>query len=81
MNVKQSHIAWEGSSWRLRVDTLIAPDNTELDKGFIEHPGAVVLIPIRNSAAISESGISTGSGNEASVEVLMISQYLHHTSH
>ena len=42
MKVKQSQIAWEGSSWRLRVDTLAAPDSTELERGFIEHPGAIV---------------------------------------
>jgi ADP-ribose pyrophosphatase len=62
MKVKQSRIAWEGSSWRLRVDTLTAPDGMELDKGFIEHPGAVVLIPVRETQAVSP-------------EVLMISQY------
>lgn len=61
MKLKQSQIAWKGSSWRLRVDTLTTPDGTELDKGFIEHPGAVVLIPIQETAV--------------SREVLMISQY------
>lgn len=67
MKVKQSHIAWEGSSWRLRVDTLTAPDGTEMDKGFIEHPGAVVLIPLRYT--------STGSATDTAVEVLMLNQY------
>ena len=69
MKVKQSHIAWESSSWRLRVDTLIAPDGTELDKGFIEHPGAVVLIPVR------ETAVSESSAQPLSPEILMISQY------
>lgn len=67
MKVKQSQIAWEGDSWRLRVDTLTAPDGTELDKGFIEHPGAVVLIPLQSPSA---SSVQTGSP-----EVLMINQY------
>ncbi|MBE2222800.1 MAG: NUDIX hydrolase [Anaerolineae bacterium] len=71
MNVKHSHIVWEGSSWRLRVDTLVAPDGTELDKGFIEHPGAVVLIPVRGTA------VSTSPEQTASPEILMISQYRH----
>ena len=68
MKVKQSQIAWEGSSWRLRVDTLVAPDGSELDKGFIEHPGAVVLIPVREThTAPVEVPVSP--------EILMIKQY------
>jgi ADP-ribose pyrophosphatase len=69
MKVKQSRIAWEGASWRLRVDTLLAPDGNELDKGYIEHPGAVVLIPVRESADPANSTPAT------SPEILMISQY------
>ncbi len=63
MQVKESKIVWEGSSWRLKVDTLVAPNGTEIDKGIIEHPGAVVLIPVQETAV--------------SQEVLMISQYRH----
>lgn len=77
MKVKQSHIAWKSSSWRLRVDTLVAPDGTQLDKGFIEHPGAVVLIPVRETA-VSTSSVQADSANSAqptSPEILMISQY------
>lgn len=74
MKVKQSNLAWEGDSWRLRVDTLVAPDGTELDKGFIEHPGAVVLIPVRETD--TSTGSVTGSPEmDASLEVLMIRQY------
>lgn len=61
MDVKKSNIVWEGSSWRLRVDTLMTPDGNVLDKGFIEHPGAVVLIPVQETAV--------------SPEIIMISQY------
>jgi ADP-ribose pyrophosphatase len=68
MKVKQSQIAWEGTSWRLRVDTLVAPDGTELDKGLIEHPGAVVLIPVRETSNATSSV-------PASPEILMIKQY------
>lgn len=68
MKVKKSKLAWEGDSWRLRVDTLVAPDGTELDKGFIEHPGAIVLIPVREIATeLAETA--------SSFEVLMIRQY------
>lgn len=75
MKVKQSKVAWEGNSWRLRVDTLVAADGTELDKGFIEHPGAVVLIPVRETAVSANSAQSNSSEVGASLEVLMISQY------
>lgn len=61
MKVEQSKVAWEGDAWRLRVDTLIAPDGMAFDKGFIEHPGAVVLIPVRET--------------DTSLEVIMIRQY------
>ncbi|PID86918.1 MAG: ADP-ribose pyrophosphatase [Chloroflexi bacterium] len=63
MQVKESKIVWESTSWRLRVDTLVTAQGTEIDKGIIEHPGAVVLIPVRETAV--------------SPEVLMISQYRH----
>jgi ADP-ribose pyrophosphatase len=67
MKVKQSKMIWEGDAWRLRVDTLVAPDGTELDKGFVEHPGAVVLIPVQEVATSTEL--------PSSPEVLMIRQY------
>ena len=71
MKVKQSRTVWEAASWRLRVDTLTTADGTELDKGIIEHPGAVVLIPVREAAA------EAGSTPTGSLEILMISQYRH----
>ena len=84
MKVKQSKVAWEGDAWRLRVDTLTALDGTEFDKGFIEHPGAVVLIPVRETDT-STGSTSTSSTSTSSVdglseettyfEVLMINQY------
>lgn len=69
MKVKKSNFAWEGSSWRLRVDTLVAPNGTEIEKGFIEHPGAVVLIPVREIADSADTNIID------SLEIVMINQY------
>ena len=46
MKPLDSRIAWEGPAWRLRVDTLHQPDGTTTEKGIIEHPGSVVLIPM-----------------------------------
>jgi ADP-ribose pyrophosphatase len=43
---QQSHIAWKGSSWRLRVDEVMLPDGQRFERGIVEHPGAVVIIPL-----------------------------------
>ncbi len=56
-----SHIVWEGSSWRLRVHSISATGEEPIEKGIIEHPGSVVLVPIRDT--------------EAGPEVLMLRQY------
>ncbi len=59
-----SKLLWQqGDGWRLRLDTLQLPDGRTTQKGAIEHPGAVVLVPLRQS--------STGP------EVLMLRQYRH----
>ncbi|MCZ7674581.1 MAG: hypothetical protein M5U34_49370 [Chloroflexi bacterium] len=50
IKVISSKIAWAGASWRLRVNTLLTPDGAELEKGHIEHPGSVVLIPVVETA-------------------------------
>lgn len=44
-----ARIAWQGESWRLRVHSLAAPDGGVVEKGIIEHPGAVVLVPLRDT--------------------------------
>lgn len=46
----QSRIVWEGK-WRLRVDTFRLPDGRLYERGAIDHPGAVVLVPLRDSNA------------------------------
>ncbi len=45
------NIAWQGSSWRLRVQQVQLPDGSSIEKGIIEHPGAVVIVPLRETAA------------------------------
>ena len=61
MTKQKSHIAWQGSSWRLRVDEVMLPNGTTMERGIVEHPGAVVLVPI----VATEQGF----------QVLMIRQY------
>lgn len=53
----------QGGSWRLRLDTLQLPNGRTLEKATVEHPGAVVLVPLRPSAN--------------GPEVLMLRQYRH----
>ena len=61
MKVEKSNIVWQGSSWRLRVDFLRIDEDTAVQKGIVEHPGSVVLVPVRPSAK--------------GLELLMIRQY------
>lgn len=41
-----TRIQWEGKSWRLRVGEVERPDGETIERGYIEHPGAVVLVPL-----------------------------------
>ncbi len=45
------NIVWQGHSWRLRVEDVQLPDGSSIEKGIIDHPGAVVLVPLRETAA------------------------------
>lgn len=42
---QSSRIVWNGPSWRLRGYSVRQGDGSVIEKGFIEHPGAVVLLP------------------------------------
>ena len=61
MELLQSRIVWDGK-WRVRVDTFRLPDGRPYERGAIEHPGAVVLVPV----VMAEDGGCT---------VLMLRQY------
>ena len=43
-----ARIEWAGESWRLRVEEILRPDGSSIEKGYLEHPGAVVIVPLRN---------------------------------
>ncbi len=64
IQVTDTRIAWEGSSWRLRVNTLRTPGGAQLQKGHIEHPGAVVLAPVVEPVE-----------RDGSPQILMLRQY------
>ena len=64
MSEQSSYIAWQkAGSWRLRVETAVLPDNTTQQRASIDHPGAVVLVPLQD-----------GPGGP---ELLMLRQYRH----
>ncbi len=56
-----SRLIWQGKSWRLRAAELALPDGGTLERAYIDHPGSVVLVPLRPTAV----------GHD----VLMLSQY------
>jgi ADP-ribose pyrophosphatase len=57
----KSRIAWQGRSWRLRVDSILLPDGSAVEKGIIDHPGSVVIVPLQES--------------DKGLEVLMLRQF------
>ncbi len=61
MKELQSRIVWNGRSWQLRAVQSRLPNGEIIERAFINHPGAVVLVPLRQ----------TPSGPE----VLMLRQY------
>lgn len=48
MAAASGRVEWAGESWRLRVEEVIRPDGSSVEKGYLEHPGAVVLVPLRS---------------------------------
>ncbi len=42
-----SSLVWQGDSWRLRVDSVQLPDGSVVARGVVDHPGSVVLVPLR----------------------------------
>lgn len=44
---EDSRIVWHGRSWRLRVEQWPLGDGRFLERGYIEHPGSVALLPLR----------------------------------
>jgi ADP-ribose pyrophosphatase len=58
----RSRIVWEGK-WRVRVDTFRLEDGRLYERGAIEHPGAVVLVPLLSG------------DSRANPQILMLRQY------
>lgn len=54
MKAIQSQVLWRGASWRLLVNSVLLPDGSTVERGSIEHPGAVVLVPLRYLDGVPE---------------------------
>jgi ADP-ribose pyrophosphatase len=63
MKADKTKIVWEGESWRLVVARRTLSGGDEIESAYIDHPGAVVIVPWR------ESGVEP--------EILMLRQYRH----
>lgn len=50
----RSTLVWQGSSWSFWEHELAAPNGRSLLKGSVHHPGAVVLIPLREQGGAPE---------------------------
>lgn len=50
----RSTLVWQGSSWRFWEHELVGENGRSLLKGSIQHPGAVVLIPLQERDGVPE---------------------------
>ncbi len=61
--MNETQIVWQGKSWNLRLEPYTLANGVMVEKAFIDHPGAVVLVPL----------VETDNG----YEILMLRQYRH----
>ena len=54
MNKDKIETAWQGKSWRLCVATRELNDGSQFQTAYIDHPGAVVIVPLRNKSSQPE---------------------------
>ncbi|MCA9932452.1 MAG: NUDIX hydrolase [Ardenticatenaceae bacterium] len=50
MNDGNSRIVWHGRPWQMRAVTERLPNGQTMERAFIDHPGAVVLVPVQQTA-------------------------------
>lgn len=65
MKTVSEQTLWKGSSWRFQVETVRLPDGSDMQRGKIAHPGAVVLVPVLTSE------------DKSTPQILMIRQFRH----
>jgi ADP-ribose pyrophosphatase len=45
-------IRWQDRQWRLRIAHVRLPDGTERERGVIDHPGSVVIVPMADDRVL-----------------------------
>jgi ADP-ribose pyrophosphatase len=43
---QDGRVVWNNKSWQLRVEPVALPDGTVVERAYVDHPGAVVLVPL-----------------------------------
>lgn len=46
------HVVWDNGSWSLRTAELRLPDGTVRHQAYVDHPGAVVLVPLLDDGRV-----------------------------
>ncbi len=52
MERKTSRVVWQGRNWRFWAEEWLMDDGTVVDRGRIQHPGAVVIIPVQGQSVL-----------------------------
>lgn len=39
-------VVWRGRSWGIVVEQVMLPDGSTIERGMVEHPGSVVIVPL-----------------------------------
>jgi ADP-ribose pyrophosphatase len=68
---KDKKLIWAGSSWQLYEQTIEFDDGSTMARGQIDHPGAVVLVPLL------ETAVSTPLRTGIPPKIVMIHQFRH----
>jgi ADP-ribose pyrophosphatase len=50
MTLSEAPIVWQGPSWNVREVTTKDRDGQEVGRAYVDHPGSVVLVPLKETA-------------------------------
>lgn len=46
------HVVWDGPSWQFYLQQITVPDGQIMEKGIIDHPGSVLIVPLQDSSVL-----------------------------
>jgi ADP-ribose pyrophosphatase len=52
MSDNNKRVQWQGRSWRLLVERVEKDDGQSVERGLIDHPGSVVMVPVRGDQVL-----------------------------